>query len=43
MRAMRSKKIKEATERAPERTRVREEHSDGADAEIRRLSLAEVG
>ncbi|MGY6208431.1 hypothetical protein ACXEO8_00060 [Cytobacillus firmus] len=40
---MRSKKIKEATERAPERTRVREEHSDGVDAEIRRLSLAEVG
>ncbi|WP_279401044.1 MULTISPECIES: hypothetical protein [Bacillaceae] len=43
MRAMRSKKIKEATERAPEHTRVREEHNDGADAEIRRLSLAEVG
>ncbi|MEK5064908.1 hypothetical protein [Cytobacillus sp. FSL R5-0596] len=40
---MRSKKIKEATERAPERMRVREEHSDGTDAEIRCLSLAEVG
>ncbi|GAA2718954.1 hypothetical protein GCM10009865_55160 [Aeromicrobium ponti] len=43
MRTMSGKKIKEATERAPERTRVREEHSDGADAEIRSRSAAEVG
>ncbi|WP_212934536.1 hypothetical protein [Robertmurraya siralis] len=41
-RVSRSKQIKEATERAPERTEwIREERREGADAEMRRLSEAE--
>ncbi len=40
-RATRSEKVKEAMERTPERTVVREDVSDRADAEIRSLSLAD--
>ncbi|EDL64960.1 glycogen branching enzyme [Bacillus sp. SG-1] len=37
-----SKKVEEVTERTPERTRVREDVSDGTDEEIRSLVEAET-